>query len=94
MQIPAGCYGRIAPRSSLAYNSMITVGGGVVDSDYRGEIKVLLFNHSTNDFPIKAGDRVAQLICKKIMIPIVEEVKELQDTDRSEGGFGSTGLNA
>ena len=64
-----------------------------MDSDYRGEIKVLLFNHSPEDYPIKAGDRVAQLICEKITIPLVEEVDALQDTNRSAGGFGSTGLN-
>ena len=61
--VPPGYYGRIAPRSGLALNHGIQVGGGVIDSDYRGEVKVILFNHHpTNTFTIKSGDRVAQLI--------------------------------
>lgn len=72
--IPAGHYGRIAPRSGLALKHFIDVGAGVVDEDYRGELRVLLFNHSESDFIINRGDRVAQLICERISRPILEEV--------------------
>lgn len=58
--------GRIAPRSGLAAKHFIDTGAGVIDADYRGEVKVLLFNHSDVDFPIKAGDRVAQLVLERV----------------------------
>ncbi|XP_031327694.1 deoxyuridine 5'-triphosphate nucleotidohydrolase, mitochondrial [Photinus pyralis] len=93
VQLPEGCYGRIAPRSGLAAKNFIDVGAGVVDEDYRGELKVILFNHSDSAFEVKAGDRIAQLICEKIFYPDIEEVKELSETERGEGGFGSTGKN-
>ena len=64
---------------------------GVVDSDYRGEIKVILFNHSPEDFVVQAGDQIAQLILKRIKTPQVKKVAALDDTDRGAGGFGSTG---
>ncbi|XP_060522338.1 deoxyuridine 5'-triphosphate nucleotidohydrolase-like [Cylas formicarius] len=91
IELPEGCYGRIAPRSGLAVKNFIAVGAGVVDEDYRGVLKVVLFNHSDSDFDIKSGDRIAQLICEKIYYPDLEEVQELGDTVRGEGGFGSTG---
>lgn len=91
VQLPEGCYGRIAPRSGLAVKNFIDVGGewlsfnwgvivrsnlaGVVDEDYRGILKVVLFNHSDTDFEVKAGDRIAQLICERIYYPDIEEVK-------------------
>lgn len=78
-------------RSGLAVKNFIDVGAGVVDEDYRGILKVVLFNHSDADFEVKKGDRIAQLICEKIYYPELEEVKELTDTERGEGGFGSTG---
>lgn len=59
MAIPEGYYGRVAPRSGLAVKNFIDVGAGVVDSDYRGEVKVLLFNFSETDFSVKRGDRIA-----------------------------------
>ncbi|XP_018573994.1 deoxyuridine 5'-triphosphate nucleotidohydrolase [Anoplophora glabripennis] len=93
IQLPEGCYGRIAPRSGLAVKNFIDVGAGVVDEDYRGVLKVVLFNHSDADFEVKSGDRIAQLICERIYYPDIEEVQELTDTDRGEGGFGSTGTN-
>ena len=62
VSLPPGTYTRIAPRSGLAIRNFIDVGAGVVDSDYRGKIKVILFNHSAEDFAIQAGDRIAQLI--------------------------------
>ncbi|XP_060535662.1 deoxyuridine 5'-triphosphate nucleotidohydrolase-like [Cylas formicarius] len=91
IELPEGCYLRIAPRSGLAVKNFIDVGAGVVDEDYRGVLKVVLFNHSDSDFDIKSGDRIAQLICEKIYYPDLEEVQELGDTVRGEGGFGSTG---
>ena len=89
--IPSGHYARIAPRSGLAWRGGLQVGAGVVDEDYRGEVKVLLFNQGSEDVDIKEGDRVAQLILEKISTPDVIEVSELPDTQRGDGGFGSTG---
>jgi len=90
--LPAGVYGRVAPRSGLAWKNGIDVGAGVIDEDYRGNVGVILFNHSDSDFSVKVGDRVAQLILEKIAIVDVEETEgELPATVRGEGGFGSTG---
>jgi dUTP pyrophosphatase len=88
------CYldGRIAPRSGLASKHMIDTGAGVIDADYRGQVKVLLFNHGEADFEIKEGDRVAQLVLERIYTPEVVEVEELEESVRGAGGFGSTGL--
>ncbi len=89
--LPEGCYGRIAPRSGLALKSGIDVLAGVVDSDYRGEIICILINHSEKEFSIKVGDRVAQFILEKILIPAAAWTDELEKTSRSDRGFGSTG---
>ena len=67
--LPPGKYARIAPRSGLAIKNFIDVGAGIVDSDYQGKIKVVLFNHFVEDFTIQAGDRVAQLILERIETP-------------------------
>ncbi|ESZ98329.1 deoxyuridine 5'-triphosphate nucleotidohydrolase [Sclerotinia borealis F-4128] len=91
MAVPDGTYGRIAPRSGLASKHMIDTGAGVIDSDYRGQVKVLLFNHGEKDFEVKEGDRVAQLILERIYTPEVTEVLVLEESVRGEGGFGSTG---
>ncbi|RDW74042.1 putative dUTP pyrophosphatase [Coleophoma crateriformis] len=91
MAVPAGTYGRIAPRSGLASKHMIDTGAGVIDADYRGQVKVLLFNHGEKDFEIKEGDRVAQLVLERIYTPDVVEVEALEESVRGEGGFGSTG---
>ena len=91
LAVPANHYGRIASRSGLALNSGLDVGAGVVDSDYRGEIRVLLFNFGESDFLVAEGMRIAQFIVEKIMIPLVAEVDDLDDTLRGTGGFGSTG---
>ncbi len=69
----------------------IDTGAGVIDSDYRGQVKVLLFNHSEVDFEIKEGDRIAQLIIERIDTPEVVVVEELEESVRGAGGFGSTG---
>jgi len=91
--VPPGCYGRIAPRSGLALHHHISVGGGVIDADYRGNVCVILFNHSSTPFQIRRGDRVAQVICEKIVYPEICEVQALGDTECDTGGFGSTGRN-
>ena len=83
--------GRIAPRSGLAVKHFIDTGAGVIDSDYRGQVKVLLFNHSEVDFEIKEGDRIAQLVIERIYTPEVVVVENLEETVRGEGGFGSSG---
>ena len=91
--LPIGVYGRVAPRSGLAVKHGIHVGAGVIDPDYTGEVKVLLFNHGSHDFEIKKGDRIAQLVLERCETPDVEEVKVIADTERGSGGFGSTGTN-
>jgi len=91
--IPTGTYARIAPRSGLALKHGINVGAGVIDADYTGPVSVILFNHGSNDFQIKTGDRIAQLILEKIAIHPVEEVPELDTTARGSSGFGSTGTS-
>jgi len=84
---------QIRPRSGLAAKNNISVLNtpGTIDSDYRGEIKVILFNHGNNDFVINNKDRIAQMILTPIHKMDLEEVNELPDTLRGEGGFGSTG---
>jgi dUTP diphosphatase len=89
--IPKGWYGRIAPRSGLAAKYGIDVLAGVIDSSFRGEIKVILINHGCEDVTIKKGDRIAQLILEKCGEWEIEEVEKLDETERGEGGFGSTG---
>lgn len=89
--VPENTYGRIAPRSGLAWTNHIDVGAGVIDADYRGNVGVVLFNHGNEDFKIMPGDRVAQLICEKIIYPELHEMNSLDETVRGEGGFGSTG---
>jgi dUTP pyrophosphatase len=92
--IPENTYARIAPRSGLALKNFIDVGAGVVDYDYRGNVGVVLFNHSENVFSVKRGDRIAQLILEKISMADIVEVCELSETTRGEGGFGSSGVNS
>lgn len=92
ISIPEGYYGRIAPRSGLAAKHFIDVGAGVIDQDYRGNIGVVLFNFSDKEFVVKKGDRIAQLILEKILICNVQLVDDLENTNRGEGGFGSTGV--
>uniref|UniRef100_A0A8R1DTI7 Deoxyuridine 5'-triphosphate nucleotidohydrolase n=1 Tax=Caenorhabditis japonica TaxID=281687 RepID=A0A8R1DTI7_CAEJA len=92
IELPFGYYGRVAPRSGLAAKHFIDVGAGVIDSDYRGEVKVLLFNFNDADFTVKKGDRIAQLICEQIAHCTFEEANDLENTDRGVGGFGSTGV--
>ena len=86
-----GMYLRIAPRSGLAVKQGIDVLAGVVDSDYRGEVKVALINHGDKDFIVHQGDRIAQAILESITMADIREAEELSDTARGEGGYGSTG---
>lgn len=83
----------MAPRSGLAAKNHIDIGAGVIDEDYRGNVGVVMFNHADTDFQVAKGDRIAQLICERIYYPSLEQVKELSDTKRGDGGFGSTGTN-
>lgn len=87
-------YARIAPRSGLAWKKSIDVGAGVIDADYRGDVGVILFNHDDEDFEVKKGDRIAQLIIEYIATPVPQEVDDLDDTSRGDGGFGSTGVSS
>ena len=88
--LPNGCYGRVAPRSGLALKHAIDVGAGVIDQDYRGNLGIILFNFSDEDFQVKSGDRIAQLICERIFIPKLLECESLEKTTRGQCGFGST----
>ncbi|MBC7937329.1 MAG: dUTP diphosphatase [Rhizobacter sp.] len=94
MEIPMGYEGQVRPRSGMAVNKGITCLNtpGTIDSDYRGEVKVLLINLSDEAQIIEAGDRIAQLVFVKIEIAHVELVQELNQTERAAGGFGHTGL--
>ena len=84
---------QIRPRSGLAAKESIGVlnSPGTIDSDYRGELKIILFNHSNKDFKINNGDRIAQMVLVPILKMEFEEVDSLPDTVRGQGGFGSTG---
>ena len=84
---------QIRPRSGLAAKSSISVLNtpGTIDSDYRGEIKIILFNHGDQNFKISNGDRIAQMILSPVIKMDLEETNELPESFRGEGGFGSTG---
>jgi dUTP pyrophosphatase len=90
--LPEGTYGRIGARSGLAFKYGIDVFAGIVDRDYRGEVKCILYNSGDQHFFIKRGDRIAQLILEVIKTPDVAIVLEIDDTVRGTGGFGSTGV--
>jgi dUTP pyrophosphatase len=94
MAVPTGCVGILKSRSSLALNHDVEVGAGVIDEDYRGEVKVLLRNFGPDPFVVSKGMRIAQLLLVKIETPVAEQVEEcdsLGATVRGSGGFGSTG---
>ena len=84
---------QIRPRSGLAAKNNLTVLNtpGTIDSDYRGEIKVIIYNHGNKDFIIKNGDRIAQMVLSPVIKMKLEETSDLPETIRGEGGFGSTG---
>jgi dUTP pyrophosphatase len=89
--VPAGFYGRVAPRSGLAVRHGIDVLAGVIDPDYRGEILCALVNHGREPFEVEKGARVAQLIVERIATPEPAWADELDETERGASGFGSTG---
>ena len=91
--IPKDCEIQIRPRSGLAINSNISVLNtpGTIDSDYRGELKVILFNHGKKEFVVNHNDRIAQMVLMPILKVEFEEVEDLPETMRGSGGFGSTG---
>jgi dUTP pyrophosphatase len=94
LAIPAGFEIQVRPRSGLAFKHGISVPNapGTIDSDYRGELKILLINHGSEPFAIRRGDRIAQLVPAAVTLATFNEVDTLDDTDRGTGGFGSTGV--
>ena len=94
LEIPAGFEVQVRPRSGLALKHGITVLNtpGTIDSDYRGELKVLLVNLSNDDFEVNAGERVAQMVIARHETATWEEVEVLDETERGEGGYGHTGV--
>lgn len=90
--IPVGYVGLIWDKSGVAFNGGVKTMGGVIDSSYRGEIKIILTNLSDKNYVIKKGDKIAQMLIQKVEIPDIEEAEELDDTERGEGRFGSTGI--
>jgi dUTP pyrophosphatase len=94
MALPVGYEAQIRPRSGLAFRHGITMlnSPGTIDSDYRGEVKVLAINHGDEIFTISHGDRIAQMVISPVFQPRIRETDTLPDTDRGEGGFGSTGV--
>jgi dUTP pyrophosphatase len=96
LAIPEGYEVQVRPRSGLALKHGISVPNtpGTIDSDYRGELKVILINHGAEPFPIHRGDRIAQLVLAPVTLAAWQEVAELDETARGAGGFGSTGGHA
>ena len=94
IELPEGYEAQVRPRSGLALKHGITVLNtpGTIDSDYRGELKVLLVNLSNDDFVVNAGERVAQMVIARHETATWEEVKVLDETERGEGGYGHTGV--
>ena len=92
-EMPLGCEAQVRPRSGLALKHGVTVLNtpGTIDSDYRGEIKVILINHGKDEFKIEPGDRIAQVIFAKVTQVDLMKAEELDETERSSGGVGSTG---
>ena len=95
ISLPKGYESQVRPRSGLAFKNGITVLNtpGTIDADYRGEIGVILVNLSSQDFTINDGDRIAQMVIAKHETAIWEEVENLDETNRGEGGFGSSGVS-
>lgn len=93
LEMPTGCEAQVRPRSGLALKHGVTVlnAPGTVDSDYRGEVRVILVNHGKADFPIEPGDRIAQIVFATVSRAELEHTRELNETERAGGGFGSTG---
>ena len=94
LQVPPGTYRRITPRSGLSVKNCIDIGAGVIDKDYRGQINILLINHSDTQFLVQQGDRIAQLILEQIKTPDIKTVQSLQSTECGSKGFGSTSTSS
>ncbi|MAU75488.1 MAG: dUTP diphosphatase [Crocinitomicaceae bacterium] len=94
LALPRGMEAQVRPRSGLAYKHGVTVlnAPGTIDADYRGDIGVILVNHGEVAFTVEDGLRIAQIVLAKYEQVVWEEVRELTDTDRGDGGFGSTGI--
>ena len=92
IRVPLGHYGRLASKSGLAMKHQIHVGAGVIDPDYTGEVKILLFNAGRHYYQINEGDPIAQLILEKVSLPM-RKVDELPPTNRGEKGCGSHSVN-
>lgn len=88
--IPEGCVGLVKSKSGLMCNHGI-ITDGTIDAHYTGSIKVCLFNHGSSKYEVKAGDKIAQLVIVPCMLPKLELVDKLEETDRGDNGFGSTG---
>lgn len=93
LEVPVGCAGLVYARSSMGAKRGLAPANkvGVIDPDYRGEIRVVLLNHSRQPQTLEPGERVAQFVITPVLQPVYEEVDELTDTNRGTGGFGSTG---
>ena len=92
IQLPENTYGHIAPHSGLAWKQGLATGAGVIDQDYTGEIKVLLFNHGNTTVTLNSGGHIAQLIPETYNSEPLKEVNQINDTERGAEGFGSTGI--
>ena len=94
ISMPLGLEAQVRPRSGLAAKHGVTVlnAPGTIDSDYRGEICVILINHGKKDFQIERGRRIAQMVFSKVIQVNFKQVEQLDETSRGEGGFGSTGV--
>lgn len=90
VQIPEGCVGLVKSKSGLMCNHGILTDG-TIDAHYTGPIKVCLFNHGTSKYEVKKGDKIAQLVIVPCLLPVVNFVDSLEETDRGDNGFGSTG---
>ena len=91
VSLPSGTYGQIAPRSGLAFNHFIGIGGGIIDSDFTENIECLIFNHHSTPFEVMKGMKIAQLIVVPCEYPQICEVDRLTETSRGSSGFGSSG---
>lgn len=94
LEIPSGWEGQVRPRSGIALSHGVTLLNtpGTIDSDYRGEVKVLMINLGEEPFRIERGDRIAQIVFAPVAAVVLEESRELGETRRAGGGFGSTGV--
>lgn len=90
VQLPPGTYGAVRSRSGLMFNHGITTDG-TVDAGYRGQLRVILFNHSDRNYTVKPGEKIAQFVVQPCVIEAIEVVDELDETDRGAAGFGSSG---